>query len=746
MSSVWKIGTTEQAYGDATTFAAAGLENLRRELMANGMDAVEFDAPAALALTADISYTYGSSYIIWKDGVRWFYGRVVTIPRQGSDKEETRHVRMEGPWWYFEHATYMQSWKVYDTSGEVLTNVNKCRVVLFQDSDGNRIASGTQVGDVVDWLISRGAPITKGTIDSGITLPYDERVNLRCADVIMTIIRWTPDYVGWFDYSTSPYPTFHFRAKSSLSAVTHALTTDQGRSLQITPRYDLQKPGVYLIYEKTHSVDGYTYNTVTNDIAGNQSAIDCVYGVFDLQGTSRTYVKQKIVTEDYPDEEEEEAFKAWWKARIGWLANVADADFDVYDMSVDSAISSYSRVLKDGMIQDWMSKNAVQGCIRAKVSATIRDSEDAVLEIKADVDVSVEVTATDASTRTYTRLSSFDAGEETPTGVAAALYNSWSVLHFEGSLIKEEQECSGTLLPGKTLNISGGRSEWTSMAAIVQRVSEDVDSGTTTIFFGPPAQVEADSLVALFRALRSRRYSWQASTRSTGVSGGSGEVEISGRTKDTSQSSGGGKHERLLVVKGNEDGDHTIDLDPSAVAHADAGDDNDRTLKPREVWIPQLNGATPEDQLVYKLRQVLCSDAYHADQLVGALIRLKELLDVDITSLADGDGLTWDDTAGKWVNGPVSTEDPVAEDPDTEIDTLGSSTEGSETAATDTWTAGNVDDHGLALWLVGRVVYSETGDKKIYAFLRKATFDKKGMLYSVSGETRVEVDAAVAYS
>jgi hypothetical protein len=83
------------------------------------------------------------------------------------------------------------------------------------------------------------------------------------------------------------------------------------------------------------------------------------------------------------------------------------------------------------------------------------------------------------------------------------------------------------------------------------------------------------------------------------------------------------------------------------------------------------------------------------------------------------------------------------EDPDVDVVTLGANTEGSETASTGTWTAGNEDEDGLAEWYVSRVVYNHSGDKKLYKYLRKRVYDKYGRLYSVSAETRVEVDATV---
>jgi hypothetical protein len=121
---------------------------------------------------------------------------------------------------------------------------------------------------------------------------------------------------------------------------------------------------------------------------------------------------------------------------------------------------------------------------------------------------------------------------------------------------------------------------------------------------------------------------------------------------------------------------------------------------------------------------------------------LNDLADVDAYP-SDGDVLTWDGETELWIAKALpeapDPPDPDAEDPGEDIDTLGGNTEGSETAATDTWTSGGTD--GLALWQTCRVVYNEAGDEKLYEFRRKLTFDKSGRLYSVSGETRIEVDA-----
>ena len=124
---------------------------------------------------------------------------------------------------------------------------------------------------------------------------------------------------------------------------------------------------------------------------------------------------------------------------------------------------------------------------------------------------------------------------------------------------------------------------------------------------------------------------------------------------------------------------------------------------------------------------------------------LASLFDVDVSDVEDGDLLVYDEYSGKWIaEAPPEVEDPAsvpAEDPGAAITTIGSNEEGSETASSDTWSAGG--DNGLAEWYLSRVVYKEDGDMKIYAFFRKRTYDKYGRLYSVSGETRVEIDATV---
>ena len=119
-------------------------------------------------------------------------------------------------------------------------------------------------------------------------------------------------------------------------------------------------------------------------------------------------------------------------------------------------------------------------------------------------------------------------------------------------------------------------------------------------------------------------------------------------------------------------------------------------------------------------------------------------LDQDTTTAdprpADGDMLVYDAATEKWR--AVEAVDLTAEDPGTDVTTLGNSTEGTELPLLNTWTAGGTN--GLVKWVPYRVVYNHSGDKVLYTMFRKETYDRYGRLYSVNVEIKVSVDVTVA--
>ena len=86
---------------------------------------------------------------------------------------------------------------------------------------------------------------------------------------------------------------------------------------------------------------------------------------------------------------------------------------------------------------------------------------------------------------------------------------------------------------GYKLNISGGRAEWTSMEAAVQRVSYGLDSGSTSLGFGSPNHLSAPDLVSLLKVNRIRRTWTNKAARSTGKAGGQNTVSLPSGTANT---------------------------------------------------------------------------------------------------------------------------------------------------------------------------------------------------------------------
>lgn len=123
-----------------------------------------------------------------------------------------------------------------------------------------------------------------------------------------------------------------------------------------------------------------------------------------------------------------------------------------------------------------------------------------------------------------------------------------------------------------------------------------------------------------------------------------------------------------------------------------------------------------------------------------AITTLRGLSDTSVDNAQPDDVLIYNGSA--WVPGEAGQASVAS--PGTVVTTIGAASEGDEDASADTWVAGG--GTGLAEWYVSRLVYDDTGDEVLYAFLRKRTYDSAGRLYSVSAETRITVDTPVAES
>lgn len=514
-----------------TSISALGGSSTRKDTVSCGMDVVTFKVNSATALTDASAFAYHAKVRIRRvvDGVPgyWFVGRVATIPRHGSGSAESYTMKIEGPWSWFEHTKFRQAWSA--AGGGII----KPRVILYCDADGNRMTTGAQIIQAAEMARAGGcpiAPVTSATVADGFTPPFDEQVNIEVADVICKALANHPHAVCWFDYSSRD-AVFHVATRQSLPAVSRSIAGR--RDIEISQRTDMLAPAMAICYEQSGSVDGEPVVTTTLDyapvISGESDAardarlsqVDVVWACFSLQGANVTTASQLLEVAAFPSPL---TGLAWWKERLPWLSEYADADISIANAR-RLGDSSLANLLVSGGKQPWMTSVSVEKeRVRADISYIKREGDGTVVK-QGTQSVTLEVWVTGASTgqQLYRQPLSIDAGEPVPTGIAAELYAEWSQLHFQGSIAFPGDDLTGELTPGHALNLTGGLTEWASMAAMIIRSSEDADTGETSVEFGVPDWVDVDSRVAFARATRTRNTAdsrvWRTGLTANGVTG-----------------------------------------------------------------------------------------------------------------------------------------------------------------------------------------------------------------------------------
>ncbi len=548
MSSIW---TLRDANGVEKAMADWGLRDLTRELINQASDLVTFRAEDA-ASDADPIFAHGSTVRLFRNGTPWFYGRVVEVPGRASAKEEEQLYRVAGPWWYLESLVFQQIWQTTNGVDATLIPTNKSRLILGQKSDGTKLATGDAILEVLNYAIARGVPIAPGTITPNAIAPYGEAIDRSCAEVIRHFLRWTPDAMAAFDYTTSPYPTLSIHRRADAATVTLPAYGAPVSGLDLTPRHDLQAPAVVLKFDQTNDIDGDTFTSLmvqSAPVTATGDELGALVMTFDLAGARATYHHQKVRTAPIPQSDSSVGVITWWKGKFPWLTDFADSDLTVMPGSQtltienpanypDITLSDLPNELLEGSVAAWMNLDAAPLRVQATLQYTGADTDESI-EVwgpKKQRNLYTRIIGTNAQTQIYSRLTSETDAEPVPEGLAQALYDAAGILQYDGVLEFTEEECSGVAAPGSLLNLTGGRSEWTTMSAQIQRIEERVDLGQTRVTVGPAKHLGHADLVALLRPNRNRRISYRLNERTTGLGSGNAAKVLGGEQQPRSDS------------------------------------------------------------------------------------------------------------------------------------------------------------------------------------------------------------------
>ncbi len=600
--------------GLTQTFAARGLSNLRRTRVSQAQDTVSFTCPGPYD-TAEL-FPFGSIVEISfqpasGDNVRWFYGKVIQVPRSGSGTEENMDYILAGPWWHLDNLVYQQAWSAgrqvspytladgesklgEETVDEILYDligIYKSRVILGQAPAGTRLNSGQVITDVINYAIAAGAPIALGTIEPDLDIPWDEQNDITCAEAIRRMLRWSPDAIAWFDYSTTPYPTFHCKRRDALTSLSLSVIPEESgiqsiSALQIIPRPDIQVPAVVLKFEQVNTINDVDYESITTQkfpLTATGREFGALTATLQLAGTQATILSQKIKAKTID-----------LIADTFWLAHDDTYKNGTNDIMVTAvlagthspAVPPYLNELIEGQIQDWMTGIHFEEVVyTATALVTIYDNAAHDNIIKKELKtLSCKIIATDAcgvipppgeKTKTYTRLTNLVSGETVPAGLAESIYNSLNPLQYDGKLNLVEEEClvGASLVEarahlGLVLNLTGGMAAWSTMNAVIQEITENVDSGQTSISFGPPEQLSIQDLMEFLRANRGRGVAFSFKKRENGQSAsGVSSVDLSGPTPLLNTAGASGQTKLLTVLA---DSTKKIVLNPDLITAAGA--------------------------------------------------------------------------------------------------------------------------------------------------------------------------------
>lgn len=595
MSVEWKL---ELVGGEEKSFPEWGLENDPvLSLVSLEADRLTFTHRVG-DIFKDPTFPFESTVRLkrYEDGVgtTWFVGVVMEPQRSGSATEEVMTYEVLGPWYWLEHRQHKQPWKTYDTQAEAVVTKWSSSLMLGIDVDGTKLTTGEVIQEVLDRMISLGAPIAYDAATfPAVDAPVREARELTAAQVIREVLRWSPDAVGFWDYSTNPDPTFCIRTRENLVATTLPLATDPTNvaGVRLRPMRELQVPEVYLQYRKTHEVGTGSFNTLDPDFAPNPGATgDAHRGInltIELAGSQVTYVTGELQTAKINANAADEATrKAWWQERLSWLQGAVSFTVDQVTRNSPSGAGPFlPREITGGTAAPWMRDDegtpitTRKERITAKVSYVLADGTIGEREVSEDL------TATNGESRVYSTIEQVVYAEPTPVGLAESIYNALSVLQWQGELTLSEQECSGLVGLGQVLNLTGGHADWATMAAMVHQVTFDLENGRTSVALGPHAHLTVPDQVELLRVNRTPLTWTNALARTQAVATSRSQVEMPDQTPREKSVAKPDTGQRVIVREQSLTyPDHgQIDLDARSVRHPSTN--QALTIAPRLTYV-----------------------------------------------------------------------------------------------------------------------------------------------------------------
>ncbi|HEY1122145.1 MAG TPA: hypothetical protein VGE67_11120, partial [Haloferula sp.] len=344
-------------------------------------------AEASTALIPDL----GQTITLLRNGVRFFTGIVTGRDPDISSGLFGWRVTVSGPWWWLQQLVLSSD--LEDQAGDE----GERAVYVFPTGSPR-----THLIALIARAINQGAPISAGSVASAFSVPRLSLRNTPIGEAMASLMRWLPDGIVYFDYSTTPgsAPALSMQRRAAAETVTITPAAVMPR-VRVRPRLDLKVEEVKVYSAKRDTVnflratvwDTQTAGVATSGLPKRQPVVvsgpEKVWDVLPQDFTDSVVVRSSpvFVGGEIPaamlwlyDERLRASGAVPASTRVGLWSEpdfyfgykfaLPGTDTRITDSEGNPIPLGFANYLTKGEVRDWWTKDGIENT-RARVTATI---------------------------------------------------------------------------------------------------------------------------------------------------------------------------------------------------------------------------------------------------------------------------------------------------------------------------------------------------------------------------------------
>lgn len=242
-----------------TALAALGVSAARLERVNQGAATLTLTLDLADSLGADLdAWAWESQWILRRDGVVIFRGRVATVPRSAAAAGERATITLRDAWWDLERTPFTQEWATFDAGGQITAPTSRAR--LGWSRNGERGTTAAILAEIAAAAATGGTSLALSASLPTLTVPPIEATDQSCAELIRAVLRWHPGAVARI-VSSEGGDVLAITERSYAAPISYSVGDRPLAALDVVERTDLVVDSVHLSYE----VESTQFTTEASD-------------------------------------------------------------------------------------------------------------------------------------------------------------------------------------------------------------------------------------------------------------------------------------------------------------------------------------------------------------------------------------------------------------------------------------------------------------------------------------------------